>query len=98
MTSIKTADSQGSGFEISATLVSLRKCFEAVRPGEIQRVGRRFGDLSPDFRADLALNCQPSPKAQAFDRDDTGARNPFQLGGTWNCFRYSNKTSSGGLL
>src|SRR5580658_10032392 len=36
--------------------------------------------------------------AQAFDRHHTGARNPFQLGGTWNCFQYSNKTSSGGLL
>jgi hypothetical protein len=35
-------------------------------------------------------------KPQAFDRDDTGARN-LPIKGTWNCFRYSNKTFGGGL-
>jgi hypothetical protein len=35
MTSIETAGSQGSGSEISATLVSIGEGFEAVRRGEI---------------------------------------------------------------
>jgi len=35
MTSIETAGSQGSGSEISATLVSTGERFEAVRRGEI---------------------------------------------------------------
>jgi len=48
MTSIDTAGSQTSESEISATLVSLRECFEAVRRGEIQRVRGRLGSLSPD--------------------------------------------------
>jgi glutamyl-tRNA reductase len=48
MTSIDTAGSQASESEISATLVSLRECFEAVRRGEIQRVRGRLGNLSPD--------------------------------------------------
>jgi glutamyl-tRNA reductase len=48
MTSIDTADVQLSESEISATLVSLRERFEAVRSREIQRVRRRFGNLSPD--------------------------------------------------
>jgi glutamyl-tRNA reductase len=34
--------------QISATLVSLRERFEAVRRGEIQRVRGRLGNLSPD--------------------------------------------------
>ncbi len=34
--------------KISATLVSLRERFEAVRRGEIQRVRVRLGTLSPD--------------------------------------------------
>src|SRR5690349_15745262 len=48
MTSIDTAGAQDSESEISATLVSLRECFEAVRRGEIQRVRARLGKLSPD--------------------------------------------------
>jgi glutamyl-tRNA reductase len=48
MTSINTAGSQVSEFEISATLVSLRERCEAVRRGEIQRVRGRLGTLSPD--------------------------------------------------
>jgi glutamyl-tRNA reductase len=48
MTRIKTAVSQSSESEISATLVSLRDLFEAVRRGEIQRVHGRLGNLSPD--------------------------------------------------
>jgi glutamyl-tRNA reductase len=48
MTSIDTAGSQVSESEISATLVSLRERFEAVRRLEIQRVHGRLGDLSPD--------------------------------------------------
>ena len=48
MTSIDTAGSQVSESEISATLVSLRERFEAVRRGEIQRVRGRLGNLSPD--------------------------------------------------
>ena len=48
MTSVDTAGSQVSESEISATLVSLRELFEAVRRGEIQRVRGRFGNLSPD--------------------------------------------------
>jgi glutamyl-tRNA reductase len=48
MTSIDTAGSQASESEISATLVSLRECFEVVRRGEIQRVRGRLGSLSPD--------------------------------------------------
>jgi glutamyl-tRNA reductase len=48
MTSIDTAGSQVSESEISATLVSLRERFEAVRRGEIQRVHGRLGNLSPD--------------------------------------------------
>ena len=34
--------------KISATLVSLRERFEAVRRGEIQRVRVRLGNLSPE--------------------------------------------------
>src|SRR5208282_1059467 len=37
------------------------------------------------------IGSHSTSKAQAFDHDDTGARNPFQLRGTWNCFRYSSK-------
>jgi glutamyl-tRNA reductase len=48
MTSIDTAGSRVSESEISATLVSLRERFEAVRRGEIQRVRGRLGNLSPD--------------------------------------------------
>jgi glutamyl-tRNA reductase len=48
MTSIDTAGSQVSESEISATLVSLRARFEAVRSGEIQRIRGRLGNLSPD--------------------------------------------------
>jgi glutamyl-tRNA reductase len=48
MTSIDTAGSQVSESEISATLVSLRERFEAVRRGEIQRVRGRLGNLSLD--------------------------------------------------
>ena len=48
MTSIDTAGSQVSESEISATLVSLRERFEAVRRGEMQRVRGRLGNLSPD--------------------------------------------------
>ena len=48
MTTIDTAGSQISESEISATLVSLRERFEAVRRGEIQRVRGRLGKLSPD--------------------------------------------------
>jgi glutamyl-tRNA reductase len=48
MTSINVAGSQVSESEISATLLSLRESFETVRRGEIQRVRRRFGSLSPD--------------------------------------------------
>jgi len=48
MTSIDTAGSQVSESEISATLVSLRERFEAVRRGEIQRVCGHLGNLSPD--------------------------------------------------
>jgi glutamyl-tRNA reductase len=48
MTSIDTAFSQVCEFEISATLVSLREHFEAVRRGEIQRVRGRLGKLSPE--------------------------------------------------
>ena len=48
MTSIDTAGSPVSESEISATLVSLRERFEAVRRLEIQRVHGRLGNLSPD--------------------------------------------------
>jgi len=48
LSSIDTAGSQVAESEISATLVSLRKCFETVRRGEIQRVRRRLDNLSPD--------------------------------------------------
>jgi glutamyl-tRNA reductase len=48
MTSIDTAGSQVSESEISATLVSLRERFEAVRRGELRRVCGRLGNLSPD--------------------------------------------------
>jgi len=48
MTSIETEGFQVSESEISATVVSLRECFEAVRHGEIQRVRGRLGNLSPD--------------------------------------------------
>jgi glutamyl-tRNA reductase len=48
MTSIDTAGSQVSESEISATLVSLRERFEAVRRDAIQRVRGRLGNLSPD--------------------------------------------------
>ena len=48
MSSIDKAGSQVSESEISATLVSLRERFEAVRRGEIQRVRGYLGNLSPD--------------------------------------------------
>jgi glutamyl-tRNA reductase len=48
MTSIDTAGSQVSESEISATLVSLRERFEAVRRDAIQRARGRLGNLSPD--------------------------------------------------
>jgi len=48
MTSIDAAGSQVSESGISATLVSLRERFEAVRRGEIQRVRGRLGNLSPE--------------------------------------------------
>jgi glutamyl-tRNA reductase len=48
MPGIDTARSRVSESEISATLVSLRECFETVRRGEIQRVRGRLGNLSPD--------------------------------------------------
>jgi len=48
MTSINAAGSQVSESEISATLLSLRERFEALRRGEIQRVRRRLGSLSPE--------------------------------------------------
>jgi glutamyl-tRNA reductase len=48
MTCIDARGSQIAESEISATLVSLRERFETVRRGEIQRVRRRLGDLSPD--------------------------------------------------
>jgi len=48
MSSIDMAGSQVSEYEISATLVSLRERFEAVRRSEIQRVRGRLGNLSPD--------------------------------------------------
>jgi glutamyl-tRNA reductase len=48
MSSIDTAGSQVSESEISATLVSLRERFEAVRRREIQRVHGRLGNLTPD--------------------------------------------------
>ena len=79
MTSIETAGSQGSGSEISATLVSLGERFEAVRRAEIQRVRRRLGDLSPDLLVNLAFKQSADPEAQASDRDYTGAGNPVQL-------------------
>jgi glutamyl-tRNA reductase len=57
MTSIDTAGSQASESEISATLVSLRECFEAVRRGEIQRVRGRLGSLSPDQKNAIDSLC-----------------------------------------
>ena len=48
MTSIDTAGSQVSESEISATLVSLRERFEAVRRDVMQRVRGRLGNLSAD--------------------------------------------------
>jgi hypothetical protein len=48
MTSIDTAGPEDSESEISATLVSLRECFEGVRRDAIQRVRGRLGNLSPD--------------------------------------------------
>jgi len=48
MTGIDTAGSEVSESEIAATLVSLRERFEAVRRGELERVRRRLGNLSPD--------------------------------------------------
>ena len=45
---IDTAGSQVPESEISATLVSLRERFEAVRRDEIQRVRGRLGNLSLD--------------------------------------------------
>jgi glutamyl-tRNA reductase len=48
MTSIDTAGSQVSESEISATLVSLRERFEAVRRGELQRIRGRLSNLSLD--------------------------------------------------
>jgi glutamyl-tRNA reductase len=48
MASIDTPAFPAFESEISATLVSLRERFEAVRCGEIQRVRGRLGNLSPD--------------------------------------------------
>ena len=48
MTSIDKAGSQVSEFEISATVVSLRERFEAVRRDVMQRVRGRLGNLSVD--------------------------------------------------
>ena len=48
MSSMDAAGSQVSESEISATAVSLRERFEAVRRSEIQRVRGRLGSLSPD--------------------------------------------------
>jgi glutamyl-tRNA reductase len=48
MTHVDMAGAQVSESDISATLVSLREHFEAVRRGEIQRVRARLGVLSPD--------------------------------------------------
>jgi glutamyl-tRNA reductase len=48
MTSIDAAASPVFESETSATLVSLRERFEAVRRDEIQRVRGRLGNLSPD--------------------------------------------------
>ena len=48
MSGIDTAGSQVSESEISATVVSLRERFEAVRRSEVQRVRGRLGNLSPD--------------------------------------------------
>ena len=48
MTSIDTAGSQVSESGISATLVSLRERFEAVRRDVMQRVHGRLGNLSAD--------------------------------------------------
>ena len=48
MASIETAGSQVSESEISATLVSLRERFEAVRRDVMQRVRGRLGNLSAD--------------------------------------------------
>jgi glutamyl-tRNA reductase len=48
MTGIDTAGPQVSESEISATLVSLRERFEAVRRSEVQRVHGLLGNLSPE--------------------------------------------------
>jgi glutamyl-tRNA reductase len=48
MTSIDTAGSQVSESEISATVVSLRERFEAVRRDVMKRVRGRLGNLSSD--------------------------------------------------
>ncbi len=48
MTSINTAGSPVSESEISATLASLRECFEGVRRDVMQRVRGRLGNLSAD--------------------------------------------------
>jgi glutamyl-tRNA reductase len=48
MSGMDTAGSQISESEISATVVSLRERFEAVRRSEIQRVRGRLGKLNAD--------------------------------------------------
>jgi glutamyl-tRNA reductase len=48
MSSMDTAGSQVPESEISATVVSLRERFEAVRRSEIKRVRGRLGSLSPE--------------------------------------------------
>ena len=48
MSSMDTAGSQVSESEISATVVSLRECFETVRRSDLQRVRGRLRSLSPD--------------------------------------------------
>ena len=48
MTSINTGGSPVSESEVSATLVSLRECFEGVRRDVMQRVRGRLGNLSAD--------------------------------------------------
>jgi glutamyl-tRNA reductase len=51
MTGVDTPSSPVSESDISATVVSLRARFEAVRSDEIQRLHRRFRNLSADQKA-----------------------------------------------
>jgi hypothetical protein len=52
MSIIDSAGSKVSEYEISATLISLRERFEAVRRGEIQRVRGR------ECRQTVSLSCR----------------------------------------